>query len=346
MLIRDNDIIFLLGAGASADAGIPVLSKMEDDVNDFIENNPDWKKYYQLYHLLKASYNYSYEIQGKKPYFNLEILLNIIQELMKKEEHPIYPFIGSWIVKFNEVIKEDFKLLENFDSDIRKKLVEWVTVDNKRRQNLDYFNSLLDFRKEMNFPLHIFSLNYDLCVELALKEAVVERGFDITEEGYWNFRRFLQLDEDIDAFLYKLHGSVDWKRDKQSQKLTFSNAETNNPDWIFGTQYKMQYIDPYLFLFSEFRRRIFDAKLVICIGYSFYDEHINGVISDSLRDDKERKILSVALNLKKEDILDRPNIDDKIINQIEIISEQTAREFLTENLNENLITKYFKPEEL
>lgn len=346
MLVRDNDIIFILGAGASADADVPVLSKMEEDVIDFIKNKERWKKYYKLYHLLKASYNYSYEIQGKTPYFNLEILLNIIQELMKKEEHPIYPFIGSWIVKFNEVIKEDFKLLENFDKDIRSKLVEWVKIDNNKRQKIDYFEGFLNFKKEMNFPLHIFSLNYDLCLELALKDAVVERGFDKEDSGYWNYRRYLQPVDDIDVFLYKLHGSVDWERDGKSQKLTYSNAESNNPDWIFGTQYKMQYIDPYLFLFSELRRKIFEANLIVCIGYSFYDEHINGVICDSLRDNPERKLLSVALNLKKEEIEKRPNIDPQILGQIIPIPDQSAKDFLSQNLKKEFLNQYFETEEL
>lgn len=346
MLVRDNDIIFILGAGASADADVPVLSKMEDDVIDFIKNKENWKKYYKLYHLLKASYNYSYEIQGKKPYFNLEILLNIIQELMKKEEHPIYPFIGSWIVKFNEVIKEDFKLLENFDKDIRSKLVEWVKIDNNKRQKIEYFQGFLKFKKEMNFPLHIFSLNYDLCLELALKDAIVERGFDQEDSGYWNYRRYLQPIDDIDVFLYKLHGSVDWERDKKSQKLTYSNAESNNPDWIFGTQYKMQYIDPYLFLFSELRRKIFEASLIVCIGYSFYDEHINGVICDSLRDNSERKLLSVALGLKMEEIETRPNIDKHILEQIILIPDQSTKDFLSQKLNKEYLNQYFEPEEL
>src|SRR5690606_32616506 len=96
------------------------------------------------------------------------------------------------------------------------------------------------------------------------------------------------------------------------KRLTYSNGESSNPDWIFGTQYKMQYIDPYLFLFSEFRRRIFESKLIISIDYSFFDEHINGVISDALRDNPDRKLISVSLDLTKEKIESRPNIDKQI----------------------------------
>lgn len=345
MLVRDNDIIFLLGAGASADAGIPILSEMEKKVCEFIANDDDWKNFYQLYHLIRASYNYSYQIQGKESYFNLEILLNIIQELLKKEEHLLYPFIGSWIVKFDEVIKDEFNLIESFDKKIRSTLLEWVKVDNNKRQRIDYFRSFLKFKNEMNFPLHIFTLNYDLCLELALADAKVERGFDTEDSGFWNYRRFLEPEENIDIFLYKLHGSVDWERDEQTKRLTYSNGVSSNPDLIFGTQYKMQYIDPYLFLFSEFRRRIFESKMIVSIGYGFYDEHINGVISDSLRNNQERKLLSVSLNLSEDEIKSRPNIDKQIAKQIIIISNKKAKDFLESDLNMDYLNQYLKNEE-
>jgi CRISPR/Cas system CSM-associated protein Csm2 small subunit len=346
MLVRDNDIIFILGAGASADAGIPVISKMQEDVEKFISENHDWKEFHNLYYLIKASYEYSYQIQGKKGNWNLEVLLNILSELSKKEEHPLYPFIGSWNVKFDEVIKDDFILISKFSDKIRAKLVEWVKIDNSKRQLIGYFKRFLALRNELTFPLHIFSLNYDLCVELALKEEFIERGFETEENGNWNYRRFIITDDDADIFLYKLHGSVDWERDEQTKKLTFSNGESSKPDWIFGTQYKMQYIDPYLFLFSEFRKRIFESKIIVSVGYSFYDEHINGVISDTLRDNIDRKLLSISLNLNTEDIEQRLNINNQFNKQIITISDKTAKEFLEQNLTKEFLNQYFDNEEL
>ncbi len=349
-MTRSGDIIFLLGAGASADLEIPTLKKMEEKIEDLLQNDDEWKKYYPLYHLIKASYNYSYEIQGKKPNFNLEILLNILQELLKKEEHPIYPFIGSWVVKFDEVVKNDFSIVRDFEKQIRKKLYSWIKIDNERRQKLDYLKKFSEIKKDyIQFPLHIFTLNYDLGIELANKEVKIERGFQIEENGLWNYRRFLELnpDEEPDIYLYKLHGSIDWERDEKTQKMTYSNGESENPALIFGTQYKMQYIDPFLFLFSEFRKKVFDSKLIISIGYGFYDEHINGVIADALRDEKNKKtVLSVSLNLKTEDILKRPNISDDIINQFKIVGDKTTKIFLETDLTKDYLNQFFENEEL
>jgi len=344
-LIRSEDLIIILGAGASADAGVPTLKKMQEDVERFILEDTDWKIFCNLYYLIKASYEYSYQIQGKQANFNLEVLLNILNELSKKEEHPLYPFIGSWNVKFDEVIKDDFGLIKEFSNKIKNKLVEWVKIDNEKRQKIEYFKKLHDLKNELTFPLHIFTLNYDLCLELSLRNIFIERGFDTEENGNWNYRRFLLPNENVDIFLYKLHGSVDWERDEKTKKLTYSNGESSNPDWIFGTQYKMQYIDPYLFLFSEFRRKIFESKIIVSIGYSFYDEHINSIITDALRDNSERKLLSISLNLTKEDIEKRENIDKQIMNQFKI-ENITAKQFFEKNLTKEYLNQFFENEEL
>jgi NAD-dependent SIR2 family protein deacetylase len=67
MSIKQDEIIILLGAGASADAGIPVTSQMVQDVEKFIDSNnkdKDWSQFKDLYYLVKSSVEFSYGIQG------------------------------------------------------------------------------------------------------------------------------------------------------------------------------------------------------------------------------------------------------------------------------------------
>ncbi|NJO94012.1 MAG: hypothetical protein HC820_06005 [Hydrococcus sp. RM1_1_31] len=47
-------------------------------------------------------------------------------------------------------------------------------------------------------------------------------------------------------------------------------------------------------MFSDFRKYCLRAKLIVVIGYSFGDEHVNGIIGQALANDKEKKILSVS----------------------------------------------------
>lgn len=155
MNFRDNDIVFLLGAGASADAGIPVSSQMVSNIETSI-NNSEWKKYKDLYYLIKSGVQYSAGLSGKTINFNIEILLFVLEELIQKENHLLYPFIGSWNVKFNEVIKDNFDLIEEFQTEIKQKLQRWVTPKNYRKA--DYFKHFKLLKDDLNFPLRVFTL--------------------------------------------------------------------------------------------------------------------------------------------------------------------------------------------
>ena len=98
--------------------------------------------------------------------------------------------------------------------------------------------------------------------------------------------------------LYKLHGSTDWYFTDDG-RVTFSDSPNSIADedaaLIFGTSYKLQYVDPFLFLAYELRRWSLDvARLIVCIGYGFNDDHINGILQQSLRQNNERKLLAVV----------------------------------------------------
>lgn len=327
MSIRQDEIIIILGAGASADAGIPVTSKMVQDVEEFIDNNENikWSQFKNLYYLVKSSVEYSYGIQGKQVNFNIETLLNILNELEKKEMHPLYPFIGSWSVRFNEIIKDDFSLIGNFKKKIIQQLKKWIQPANLKLS--DYYKKLSEFQKQIQFPLKIFTLNYDLLIEKNLSEITIERGFD--DNKIWNYKLFSERPEEPEIYLYKLHGSLDWKRCTDTQIVKFVDNIPNIPDLIFGTQYKMQYIDPYLFLISEFRHYALKAKLIICIGYSFSDEHINAILSQALKNNTETKIYSVNLDNNQEETIKNSLACNK--DQI-IYLNKKAKEFFENDL--------------
>ena len=128
---KEHDIIFLLGAGASADAKIPVSSTMVNDIEGLLDS-AKWNKFRDLYYLIKSGVNYSAGLSGKTAIFNVETLLFVLEELVQKENHLLYPFIGSWNVRFNEVVKDNFSLIEEFQREIKEKLKVWVTKDDYR----------------------------------------------------------------------------------------------------------------------------------------------------------------------------------------------------------------------
>ena len=209
-------------------------------------------------------------------------------------------------------------------------------------QKSSYLKKLKDFKNEFNFPIRIFTLNYDLLIEENLSDLKVELGFD--EDRKWNYKRFSELDEEPDVYLYKLHGSIRWQRDPDTQIVRYIDAVPDEPDLIFGTQYKMQYIDPYLFMISEFRHYCLKAKLIVCLGYSFSDEHINSILSPSLLINKTTKIFSLAYKEKPEKIYERLKLKDKI-DRVKVVNNKKAKDFFENDLKLETFEKFIEHDE-
>ncbi|WGS87727.1 SIR2 family protein [Methylomonas sp. UP202] len=347
MQFRKDEVIFLLGAGASVDAGIPascgMISKLEELLKD-----ESWKKFAPLYNFVKSAIIYGDGIKGKFEYanFNIERLVNTLDELRKSDEHPLFPFIGSWNPKLPEVTENNFEKLGIF----RKKIVEELSqqwVHSEYDEHSQYFEGLSRFQNEYQHLLRVFTLNYDLCVEKSCKHAGVERGFG--EDKYWDWKIFeneAQLESNI--FLYKLHGSIDWIRDDRG-KLTYKDKgiPPEKIEIIFGTTYKLQYIDPFLFFAYEFRKRLMtEVQLLVCVGYGFADEHINGIITQALNGDHSRKMLvimptdNVAGSLQHIRSTLKLSCDDNVS-----IWNFTAKDFFNDKLTVEELAKIFPNEE-
>ena len=209
--------------------------------------------------------------------------------------------------------------------------------------NARYYSGLIKFQKEYQFPLRIFTLNYDLCIEKACIESGVERGFG--DEKQWDWRIFdneEQINKNI--FLYKLHGSVDWTRDEKGHLIyRDSNISPDNIEIIFGTTYKLQYIDPFLFFAYEFRKRtLTDAKIIVCIGYGFGDDHINGIISQALNNNKDRRLLAISTSGDASSKVKKIKKILKIESNENIHYEDiTAKDFLNNKLSVENLSKVF-----
>ena len=337
MKFRKDDIIFLLGAGVSADAEVPTSSMMLEELENLIKSFNDWKDFKDLYFLIKSGVGFSYGIQGKDAIFNIEILVNTLNELEKKEMHPLYPFIGSWHIKFNEVVGNNFSLIAEFRKKIIQKLKSWVSPMDLRKS--EYLEKLGKLQKEINFSIRIFTLNYDLLIEKKLNDFKIERGFD-EDTRKWNYKRFMEPPQEPDIYLYKLHGSIDWRR--ENNDVQWVDSIPDEPDLIFGIQYKMQYFDPYLFMISELRYYCFKAKLIVCLGYSFSDEHINAILSQALSQNRNTKLFALAYGEKEEKIKNLFSLED---NQAKIITHKTAKDFFENDLKLQTFEELFPESE-
>ncbi|MGC8202498.1 SIR2 family protein [Aliiroseovarius sp. PTFE2010] len=153
-------------------------------------------------------------------------------------------------------------------------------------------------------PPWVFTTNYDLFNERAMDRSGIpySNGFSGTVERRFNpatYRLALaeQLDitsrrwAAVDGFVHfcKLHGSVNWTEEDTG---LFPIRESHAPldpskdrVMIYPTPSKQtaSFGSPYADMFREFQRQVVqDQSVLMILGYSFGDEHVNNIIFQGL----------------------------------------------------------------
>lgn len=218
-----RDILLLLGAGASKDAGLPLSVEITDRIVEDIERT--YPPLLPLLLFVHGGICFGRGCSNKRPdeKINIEEFLIACQDLATRSSSSLYPFVASWHERLTEVGRlpdeiGDPNVTNAFEFVARhckKRLREWLTLNNITMAK--YFRNLKDFITS-GFRLHVFSLNYDECVELALEHELGEINGKWTT-GFANKGWKPDLLENkrkrFDALLYKLHGSLDWVEDEE-----------------------------------------------------------------------------------------------------------------------------------
>jgi hypothetical protein len=347
----EDRIIILLGAGASCDAGMKNSLQMIADIEGHLKD--DWKEYAALYNYIQSSHYHLERLKGvesKNIIFNIEHLVGLLNVIINVADKnvDVYPFIGSWEKDLINVAGQDFGLAKSFKEKILIQLKDnWLTPDNYKAKSV-YYKKLLE--TQYYARLRIFSLNYDMCVEENFAGTKhLERGFN--DDRKWDYRLYEPNDLETQYYLYKLHGSLDWKRDNE-KRLTFADSLTSvkpiEMEIIFGVQNKLQAYDPYMFYFYSFREACIKAELIVISGYGFYDTHINENLIGAIKNDSNKQLL---VNVYERDATSTPTSDDKIkadlIGKLGVsaanltIFNGCAREFFNEKMNVDYFASIF-----
>jgi hypothetical protein len=362
MKTRSKDIVFLLGAGASAEAGIPTSAQMVKKIETLFTCAREWKPHAKLYNHVKSAIHYVCGLKGcfTDVPFNIETLVNTLYELERNEDHPLYPFIAAWNSRLVVLAGKDFEHVRHLRGLILRELKKWMCPEDS--EHAAYYNGLVTLQRELNYPLHIFSLNYDLLVEaLTTPTFRVETGFPgFGPTQVWDWERFEDSESSptptAEAFLYKLHGSINWKRDDAKNLYRVQQVENVEPEQmevIFGRDFKLEAADPYLFYAYEFRKFTLAAKLIVAVGYGFGDAHINKMLMQSLRAERVRKLIVVtrcgdseACRERLRVIAERLECDGDRRDQLDIRGDSASAFLRTDKLGEAVLAAMPKEQDV
>lgn len=289
---------FILGAGASREAGLPMSGELVSHVLDYARRCEEgWQP-------LSLAIRWAHRQMMRQvdhPWdANIELLFNILEMASVQPHMPeaaVFrqmhrPARRAWrnyesLMIGGAAIPINGELPENVFAEVCKQLrnglAGWLTL--KEPSNAAYVVPLLEFCQRADSS--IISLNYDNVVESAsdLSGISVDDGL-----GQWTSKRRLSFSPGA-VRLIKLHGSLNWfekderldggsKRRPTVVRGEFSGQPLTQRVLIFGGTNKMTFRAPFPDLYAETRRIVMEADAVCVVGYSGMDPHVNQILLD------------------------------------------------------------------
>lgn len=287
-----KNVNFLFGSGTSKGA-IPTMSELYDTL-EFADDEKDLKKEFRCIKrkvgenlekclsVMYAARVYYDGIKSKNEDDQKDIESNneLYDRLIKKVERHIFKSINI-----------------AFDSENAQKVLEFYKL----------FYQKLALRSKDNSRIRVFTTNNDLFNETALDSLNLHyiNGFGgglrrFFNPALFNYTWSKRMDTSIDkyepaedmVYLYKIHGSVNWKEAANLENNYFdieeaSPSECKDDDVVLiyptPTKQDKSLGSPYVDLFREFQHKLLEPHSVLfIIGYSFSDRHVNEIVYRAL----------------------------------------------------------------
>lgn len=175
-------------------------------------------------------------------------------------------------------------VFRNTAQEMIEALQQCITIESPT--SVSYLFPLLEFARKRDAT--ICTLNYDTALEMAADSAGLTWSTGIKE---WGQRGRFEID-DAEVRLLKLHGSITWTEGPHSDYQPSQIIETawaKLPErhmkryLLFGQREKLRVDGPFLDLLAEFRERLRRARVVVVVGYSFGDAHVNHYLAQWMR---------------------------------------------------------------
>lgn len=281
-----KNLLILTGAGASMDVGGPSMKTLWDiadeeyKIRDLDEGNIEENGFEIICKKVKHDYTDT----------NLETLLSKIDGTIHFNDN-LEILLDKNKVKLSQIREALFEIIKTNCSIS-------CPEDAAKFPHKVLLEKLLQ-RKVTSPRVKVFTLNYDLLFEYASEEinAIMIDGFSFTFPRTFS-GRFFDYDivqregsklQEEDNFiqrvfhLHKLHGSINWER--KGDKIII-NENPDLPLMVYPREakYEDSYDQPFFEMMARFQRnlRINNDTLLVCVGYSFNDKHINSAIEEAL----------------------------------------------------------------
>lgn len=290
--------MFLLGAGASRDGGLPTSVEATHRLLDIVRTlQVSWIPSAVSLGAIELL-DRVVEVLGAGVDF--EVLISSVRVLDNRDAELLGPFVAEWDSRVATIDEEHSGALGNI---LAIGLRRMLLISREDLSSFDYLRPLVELGRR-DSGVTIATLNYDLSIEDQAHrwQVSIDRGFrefDAGERQVWSASGIRLL---------KLHGSVDWSRPSQWIKAGHvarfpfvesvdPAADEDAPVLIVGPGNKLRPDPLFTNLYSNLLEQFEQHQRVVVIGYSFRDEHINEAIENWLLRDQRRQLVVVGPGL-------------------------------------------------
>lgn len=291
-LLSQSRRLVLLGAGCSRAAGLPLTAELYKLVLSRLSNDPA--------KTLLAAIETEYD---DATHATIEDFLSDIVDLKAMADRREHRGCSKAEVSYQGTAYSS----EQLDDALRdiKAAIRDSIAGNKppmlstHRAFVRHLHSLLAGKTVASRRTDYFIMNYDTLIEdaLAMEHIPFTDGLAGGAMGWWEPVRF--ADPAVEARVIKLHGSIDWclfEHNFFPSRLRPTAVATPSVEqvmiWPTSTKYRETQLDPFAQVLDIFRGALrptrTDDAVILVIGYSFGDAHINLEIERGLRDSGER----------------------------------------------------------
>lgn len=301
-LLSQSRLGFLLGAGCSRKAGLPLMAELTEQV---LEHNKIGMETKKLLDSISKLFDGARNATNEDYMSELVDLLSIAERRTQRGATQLKVSVGDQEKDAAELETALDEIKQAISSSIGDKEVD-VTTHQK-------FVRALHRSLQAGKPgrrVDYFVLNYDTLIEdsLGLERVVYYDGFTGGATGWWQPSTFTT--DGKAARVFKIHGSIDWcllEGDSLPRRIRsgIKTESTKKHVLIYpaATKYQETQRDPFAQIVGHMRESLCPSEgsemvLAIC-GYRFGDSHIDLEIENALQQSKGRLTIAAFVGTDK-----------------------------------------------
>jgi len=329
-LLIQGSCVFLIGAGCSKIAGLPLMAELSEKVR---ENADLTARSKQILQCISEQFT-----EATSP--NIEDYLSEIVDHLSIIDRRCNRGVNEPSLSIGDISVSSTELRTALE-EIKRGIAD--SIQNSENEIDISFHRM--FVRAIHRPsrpgkqvkkgkIAYINLNYDTLLEdaLALEKIPFYDGIDGGASGWWNNEKFYS--NDIGTKVLKLHGSIDWTQvDDDPLPRRIATGKLHNITnknimiWPASTKFRENQLDPFAQLLTLARKALKSEdqseKVLVILGYSYSDAHINSEIDRALRN-SEGSLTIIAFSSSDEPCgnLKTWNEDASIKDQIRVYTNK------------------------